>query len=674
MNPSFKLSRTHLAAAAGAVLAVGCGLFVHEFRLGSALINSSYDLLHVFRGDIQTYNVVMVYMDESSYEKLGQSWNAPWDRSLHAKLINRLTAAGARAIVFDITFTDPIPGNPAGDEAMANAAKQSGRVIVAVDDVMSAATGVRAKNIKPPFDLLRTNIADIGSDELQADADVNVRKHTSQGDNPLPALSWAVAAFESANSTQTPGAENMARWMNYYGPPNSIPHVSYYEALDPSLAPDPLFNNKTVFVGSRTLTKFAGERKDEYSNPFSSFLSDEMIKQQGAMFIPGVEIQATAFLNLLRGDWLRRASWGAEQLVLVLAGLLSGFGLVLLKPWKAAVGALVATVLAIAVSCFLFSNQRHWFPWLIVVLQISVALAWSILFNSVQLYVQNRLYEQTLSHYLPPKLVKKYAKSRELLRGSENKTLTLLFSDIESFTTLTEGMRPEELESMMNQYFQVAVALCIHPADGTVSKFIGDAIFAFWNAPDAQEDHALLACRAALAFGEEAAKPINGRLLRTRIGLHTAHANVGNFGSEDRFDYTALGENVNLASRLEGLNKHLGTRCLMSAATKKAIGDQLVTRGLGKFQLKGFEGLVEVHELIGLPDQAENSRSWREAFAEALANYEDRNLEFAKLGFERVLELKPDDGPSKFYLERIADLSRQELPDNWSTHTILKEK
>src|SRR5262249_34357250 len=110
------------------------------------------------------------------------------------------------------------------------------------------------------------------------------------------------------------------------------------------------------------------------------------------------------------------------------------------------------------------------------------------------------------------------------------------------------------------------------------------------------------------------------------------------------------------------------------AATKKAIGDQLVTRGLGKFQLKGFEGLVEVHELIGLPDQAEESRPWREAFAEALANYEDRNLEFAKLGFERVLELKPDDGPSRFYLERIADLSRQELPDNWSTHTILKEK
>jgi adenylate cyclase len=271
--------------------------------------------------------------------------------------------------------------------------------------------------------------------------------------------------------------------------------------------------------------------------------------------------------------------------------------------------------------------------------------------------------------------VKKFGKSRDLLKqGGENQTLTLLFSDIASFTTISEGMNPSDLAAMMNQYFQVAVTQCIHKVEGTVSKFIGDAIFAFWNAPDAQQDHAVLACRAALLFRAQAAQPIHGRQLVTRIGLHTGEANVGNFGSNDRYDYTALGDNVNLASRMEGLNKYLGTSCLMSGATRALLGDELVTRGVGRFQLKGFEGLVEVHELVGWPEEAETTRPWREAFDEALRNYEQRNLEFAEMGFRRTLELKPNDGPSKFYLERIEELSRQQLPDNWVTHTILKEK
>jgi adenylate cyclase len=112
----------------------------------------------------------------------------------------------------------------------------------------------------------------------------------------------------------------------------------------------------------------------------------------------------------------------------------------------------------------------------------------------------------------------------------------------------------------------------------------------------------------------------------------------------------------------------------MSGATYALLGERLVTRPLGQFQLKGFEGLVEVHELVGFPEEAESTRAWREAFAEAMMNYEQRNLEFAEIGFRRVLELKPEDGPSKFFIERIAEMGTQELPENWATHTILKEK
>jgi adenylate cyclase len=142
----------------------------------------------------------------------------------------------------------------------------------------------------------------------------------------------------------------------------------------------------------------------------------------------------------------------------------------------------------------------------------------------------------------------------------------------------------------------------------------------------------------------------------------------------ERVDYTALGENVNLASRLEGLNKYLGTDCVLSGATAAQVGKSMVTRRLGWFQLKGFDKSVEVFELVDWPAQAEASRPWREAFEQALADFESRNLLDAMGGFQRVLELRPDDGPSKLYLTRIAELSEQTLPDAWSTHTIVREK
>src|SRR3989454_8389486 len=218
----------------------------------------------------------------------------------------------------------------------------------------------------------------------------------------------------------------------------------------------------------------------------------------------------------------------------------------------------------------------------------------------------------------------------------------------------------------MTSYFQTAVAQCIHHTDGTIVKYIGDAIFAFWNAPDPQSDHALRACEAALRFRDQPPQYMNGQQLVTRIGLHTGVANVGNFGSTARVDYTALGESINLASRLEGLNKYLGTECVVSRETRDAIGERLLTRPLGQFQLKGFDKPVEVHELIGWPDQAESTAAWRDAFAQALSNYEQRNLEFAEAGFRRTLEVKPDDGPSKFYLSRLEELRAQVLPEEWS--------
>src|SRR5438093_4927073 len=215
MRFSFRVTRAHLAAAAGALLAVGSGLLLHEFKFGTGLAHASYDLLTVLRGDIRAEEAVIVYMDEEAHRALGQSFTAIWDRALHARLIDRLTSAGARAIVFDVVLSNPNPEKPAADEALARSIKNSGRVTLAADYVRADAD---ANRIDPPFDLVRDAAAGMGSDEVQSDADLVVRQHTPRGDSPIPSLSWVAAEFCSAPVAKQENLENVPRWINYYGP------------------------------------------------------------------------------------------------------------------------------------------------------------------------------------------------------------------------------------------------------------------------------------------------------------------------------------------------------------------------------------------------------------------------------------------------------------------------
>jgi adenylate cyclase len=235
-------------------------------------------------------------------------------------------------------------------------------------------------------------------------------------------------------------------------------------------------------------------------------------------------------------------------------------------------------------------------------------------------------------------------------------------------------MDPDELARLMNAYFQTAVQNCIFPTEGTVVKYIGDAIFAFWNAPDPQVDHAYRGCEAALRFCALPSQRVNGSELVTRLGLHTGEANVGNFGSDQRFDYTAIGENINLASRMEGLNKYLGTRVLITGDTQKEVGSRMVTRYLGLFRLKGFEKAVPVYELIAFLDKEAESSPLRERFAAALDKLSKKEFAAAEEAFHRVQEIKPDDGPAEFYLEQIQELRAAELPAEWKGEITLKDK
>ncbi len=637
-------------AVCGILVAVLGALLLSTF--GGALHFLSYDLLFCTRPDIRPREAVIVYMDQESHEALRQSESAPWDRNLHAKLLERLRRASVRAVVFDVHFGN-IPGQEEATTNFANAIRRQGAVALGIDVERFgvARVGIGGRRLIPPADVLIDAAShQLGLVAVEPSDDLVVRKH-AKPDDFYPSLAWAGAVVAKTKGITDDNMHD-ERWINYYGPPGILPSVSYHLALNDAEVGDEFFRDKTVFVGGRLLTKFIGERKDEFRSPYSRRLKEEL-------FVSGVEVQATMFLNLLRNDWLRRLSGRSELGILLGVGALAGFGLMQRRPWIAALYAGLGALFAAALA-YHFFTQHWWFPWVIVVaVQIPVALAASVIYQSFQLYVQGRLLEQTLAQHSSPALVKQLLKRRELLRpGAEKQQLTIMFTDIADFTKVAEGLDSDKLADLMNRYFQEAIA-CVHATDGFLVKQMGDSLFAVWNAPLPQKDHQRRALRtAALLQGRLEAFPA----LRTRIGIHTGIADVGNFGSTSRLEYSAIGESVNLASRIEGLNKFLGTMALASSAT---IPKHTKARYVGRFRLKGFEKAVDLHEL-----NAEASQ----AFATGLSRFQSRDWDAAETCFVKAIKTNADDRPAQFYLRKIEELRVMALPEDWRGEIELSEK
>jgi adenylate cyclase len=663
----------------GALLSAGIGYLLVWSSLGEGLVNKSYDLPFQYKKVVTQTNILMVYLDDESHARLHQKYLVPWNRAFYTALVKRATAEKARAVVFDVVFSDSLDKKT--DQEFADAMLENGNVIIA-DDLVATPVGLAGQftlDFTPIDPVINGGAAALANDSLYPGADDAVRCYVPADGRKdritrqvIDSEAWAAMFILDQSIKDKYGkTKSELHWLNYYGPEiKGLQSVSLYRALtnnDPDLPPG-FFKDKVIFVGEKLETKAADTRKDEYPSPFSHLPDNK--------FFTGVGIHATAFLNILQDDWLRRLPTTYERLLIISIGVLAGAGLIFFRPIIAAGLALFAVFPIALGNFYFFTHQKYWFPWLIpVAAQIPVGLIWSVTFNSIQLYVEKQKVEQSLSLYLPARLVKKFANDPELLKpGAKTQQLTTLFSDIASFTSITEGMNPNELANMMNAYFQSAVDECIHYTEGTIVKYIGDAIFAFWNAPDPQEDHPIRAAEAALRFRDQDTHEFNGKKIITRIGLHTGEANVGNFGSTTRVDYTAFGENINLTSRMEGLNKYLGTRVLMTGDTKQGIADRFVTRYIGLFRLKGFEKAVQVYELMDRPPDAEKTRELRERFEEARALFVNKDFTGARAAFLRVLELNPTDGPSYFYMAHIQEMHIEELPANWKGDITLKEK
>ena len=350
--------------AAGALLCAVLGLG-GLFCPGGLLANWSYDLLFAFRSDLQPPEVMIVYMDDDSHRALHQPWFQGWDRELHARLIGKLTAAGARAVVFDILFDLPNTNRAAADRLLVEAARASGRVVVAGKIAPIVVDGeIIGRTPTPPFDALRA-VTSWGVVEAGVE-DRTIRRHYV-GTPSLPSLAFKAAQLVMPNLREEAARP---RWMNYYGPPGAIPSVSYAQLLETNAVPAGMFSNKVVYVGALFGVGFTGGRgTDDFRTPYSSWTGRRA---------PGVEINATACANLLRGDWLKRVPPWAEVLLVLASGGLLGSVLTFQRPWIAAMTGGAIAILVLAGAAILAWRFHTVLSWLVVGgIQVPAAVIWS---------------------------------------------------------------------------------------------------------------------------------------------------------------------------------------------------------------------------------------------------------------------------------------------------------
>jgi len=611
--------------------------------------------------------VAVVAIDDASYIERGLDPLEPLPRELHGELVRVLKREGARAVAFDFLFD--MPRDPAQDAQFELALFEAGNVVLGATVERIDDPRFRQARIVDPIPPLAGAAAAVAEVELPLDDDGVIREMwLVLGDRP----SLALAAYEVATGDRSFRSESGTRGIDYYGPPRTIQTVSLYQALDPAqYLPAGFFRDKLVFVGaSQVAAVHAADVKDSFPTPFSG----------GAVgFTYGVEIHASIAANLLEGRRVEILPVTLEAALLLGLALLASWCFVYLRP-LVGVAVLVALELGVWTAGYAaFSRAQLALPVVVPSLVLlPAAYVTSLIWYYLTTVREREKIRRAFSFYLSPEMIRKIAEDPDSLSlGGEEIVGTAVFTDIRGFTSIAEGMGARETASMLNEYFS-GITQTIFDTGGTLIKYIGDAVFAIWGAPLRMPDHATQACRAALAMARLQQAPGGGAVpqLVTRIGVHTGSMLVGNLGSSQRFDYTAIGDTINLAARLEATNKFLGTRAVVSGETLTETDGSFVVRPLGRFRVVGRAEPVAIHELLGAKGEATHLGPGAiERFEGALLEFAARRFDVAVVGFEAVrAACGGADGPSDFYLATIERLRRAPLPPDWDGVVVLEFK
>ncbi len=628
---------------------------------GQSLENHTLDWFYRIRPTVpQSQKLLIVGIDEASFQELRLPW--PWPRRMHAELIRRLKEAGARLVVFDVIFAEPT--DLEDDQLFVQTIREAGNVILGQTMDFSEDPRFSRRILIRPFEPLRRAALSTGLTLIAPDPDGVVR-HFYLNLLEQPCLPEVVVCHLSPEM-KIP--HKLSGLIDFVGPDGKIDTVSYYQALRKDLLPDSVIYDRVVLVGRVSMASPTA-LADAFYNPYFPTTGRLM---------SGVEIQSQIIHTLLQGRWGQELKLSTRLGIYLITILLFSLLIARHSP-GGAVGILAGFIFFIFGSSFLiFWTQTIWLPPTLLSLGLVLICTMQIFSQFLLESRERRWLRHAFSHYVSPSLVEAILTNPEQLKlGGEERDVTVVFADLVGFSTLSEERSPEGVIRCLYDYFS-AMTDIILSFQGTIDKYIGDALMAFWGAPLPQENHASLACLAALEMQsvlhqlQKTWQAQDWPLLSARVGIHSGTVIAGNVGSRTRFNYTVMGPTVNLAYRLEEVNRHYGTEIIISETTSQRLGNSLLVRELDQIQVKGRGQPVTIFELLG-PYPTKGVQTWIESFNKGRTAYLNREWHQAITYFQKVLDMHENDQPAKLYLKRCLQYSHKPPPMSWNGVTVLEK-
>ena len=622
---------------AGAAVLISVGLWATGWFHGLELKTWDWRVSKFAQPGENTANICLILVDQPSIDWAAKEngWPWPWPRTAYGAIVDFLNRSKAKALGIDVLFTEQSSYGVNDDTVFRDACRLFGKTAVATGLGLESGVRIWPEGLPKPFfaEKIRGQISNqrnmqrpyatfahpdlasgfrvFGNVDQNPDEDGIYRRIAPLrffDNTPMPILGLAtyLAAQEKADIVFSERKISVAGHdipldasgqaiLRFRG--KSGTHKAYSAAAvirseiqmrngeKPQLDPA-LFKDKYVFLGFSAKGLF-----DTKPVPVSSAY-------------PGAELNATFLDNFLSGDFMRPTPFAADIAFIILVSFGCVFVLTFFQSvWKNVIFSVFFALVPLAAAALAYPSG-YWLPIVIPEFAVIIAITLSLVVNFATEGIQRQFIKSAFQQYLNPAVIDQIiAHPEKLTLGGERRELSIFFSDLQGFTSISEALDPESLTSLLNDYLS-AMTDIIHEENGTVDKYEGDAIIAFWNAPLDVPDHAYRAVNAALRCQEKLAElrprylAKTGKELYMRIGVNTGYAVVGNMGSKDRFDYTMLGDSVNLAARLEGVNKEFGTYTMVSAETRKQAGDKFCFRELARVAVVGKKEAVTVFEPV----------------------------------------------------------------------------